>query len=103
MTVTDCVPDTERLVQVLKCLLWLITKVVDIAEVGERHGFAAPVTRFAHQTQRFAVFLDRFASRLACPFGLELCCGGVGTLGGHACAVGVGRSSQFLEAYLVSS
>src|SRR6185369_9389936 len=97
MTVANSTPNSEGFVERVECLSWLAEKVINVAEVGERHGFSAPVACFSHQAQRFAVTLDSLAPRVARPFGLELRSGGVGTLGGYASAICVSRSPQFFE------
>src|ERR1044072_6116051 len=103
MTVADSTPDSECLVKIFERFLWLAKKVVNRTDVGERHGLAALVTRFTHQTQRLAVLLHRLAPRITCSFALEFCTRDVRTLGGHAFAVCIGGSSQILDPYFVSS
>src|SRR5262245_39878257 len=103
MTIANGAPDGECLVNVFERLLWLGKSVVDVTHVGERHGFAASIACFAHQAQRFAVTLDGLSSRLGCSFRLELCSGGVGTLGSYALVVQLGRSPQLFESQLVTS
>src|SRR6185369_4835289 len=103
MPVTDSTPDSECLVKVLERLLWIAKRVVDRTDVGERHRFATLVTRFPHQSQRFAVLLHRLAPRISSSFALKFCTGDVRTLGGDAFVVCLSGSPQILDPYFVSS